>query len=209
MDNAASIKNTRVACRYPQMTVETPTIDLFKRITSESEEIFQDKLSTYGPSLMIFRCSSLIDKLWIKASRIRHLEELDGENKINEGRRSEYLAIINYSTVTLMKLWYPEKFPDEFPASIIKDNQQIESGYKQTMSRVEELLMNKNHDYGSAWKQMDVSSLTDIILDKILRMKSEIPQKDTTSEDLASELVDIVNYAVFAVAKLDSDISHD
>lgn len=186
------------------MDEEPSTKELFETITSESEEIFQNKLSKYGPSLMIFRCSSLIDKLWIKASRIRQLERLDGQKKISEGRRGEYLAIINYSVVALMKLWYPEKFPDEFPASIVEDKQQIKSGYEQTMNRVEELLMNKNHDYGSAWKQMDVSSLTDIILDKILRMKSEMSQKDTTTEDLTSELVDIVNYSVFAVAKLDS-----
>lgn len=186
------------------MTEKASTTELFETVTSESEEIFRNKLSKYGPSLMIFRYTSLIDKLWIKASRIRQLEELNGQNRVDEGRRGEYLAIINYSTVTLMKLWYPEKFPDEFPASIIKNEQQIESGYQQTLDKVEDLLTDKNHDYGSAWKKMNISSLTDIILDKVLRMKSEVPQKDTTTEDLTSELVDIINYSVFAVAKLDS-----
>ena len=186
------------------MTGDRPTEELFDEITGESREIFEAKLEEYGPSLMVFRIPSLTDKLWIKAQRIRNLEELGDQRQVPEGRRGEYLALVNYSAVSLMKLWYPDDFPDELPDSIAAEPPELLSAYDDVLERTRRLLVRKNHDYGEAWREMALPSLTDIILDKILRVKSQLAAgTEVSAEDLASEFVDILVYAVFSIIKLD------
>lgn len=186
------------------MTGDRPTEEAFDEITDESREIFEAKLDEYGPSLMVFRVPSLFDKLWIKAQRIRNLEELGDQRKVPEGRREEYLAIVNYSAVALMKVWYPERFPDTLPDAIATDRAEILAGYDDAIAESRELLVRKNHDYGEAWREMSITSLTDIIIDKVLRMKAQFDgEAAVADEDVASELVDVLVYAVFSIVKLD------
>lgn len=186
------------------MTGERPTEEAFDEIVAESREIFEAKLDEYGPSLMVFRVPSLFDKLWIKAQRIRNLEELGDRRKVPEGRREEYLAIVNYSAVALMKVWYPGRFPDTLPDAIATDRAEILAGYDDAVAESRELLVKKNHDYGEAWREMSIASLTDIILDKVLRMKGQLEAEgEVPEEDVAAELVDILVYAVFSIIKLD------
>lgn len=187
------------------MTDETATERSFDEVTGESRAIFEEKLDEYGPSLMVFRVPSLVDKLWIKAHRIRQLEELGDQRRIPEGRRDEYLAIVNYSVVTLMKLRRPDEFPDELPDAIAADPGEIRSAYDDVLAETRDLLVNKNHDYGEAWREMAIESLTDIILDKILRVKTQLDEGDASNEDVASEIADILIYSVFSVIKLDGE----
>lgn len=190
------------------MSDRESTEELFEAVTARSREIFASKLLTYGPSWLVFRNRSLADKLWIKAKRIRELEELGDDHRIPEGRETEYLALINYSAVALMRLWHGSELPnDELlhggDGSDV-DADHVLALYDDVLDGTRDLLDRKNHDYGEAWRQMEVSSMTDLILGKIIRIKSILDaERDGDGADLAAEFADIINYAVFAVSKME------
>lgn len=135
------------------------TLDFFDEITGICKDLFLKKMKDYGPTWAIFRWESLADQIWIKAKRVRTLEELEDKKLIPEGRDIEYIGIINYSLIALIKLWYREEIPNleeiinkgEF-AEI--DERKVSDLYDKVIERVRELMIKKNHDYGEAWREM-------------------------------------------------------
>ena len=175
----------------------TNTNEEFKQALAQCREIFSKKLYDYKPSWRMLRPSSLTDQLFIKAKRIRTLE-MTGETLVGEGILPEFMALINYGIVGLIQL--EKAFADKVDMS----NADAMALYDHYAEQCVELMIRKNHDYGEAWRDMRVSSYTDMILTKIERIK-EIEDEDgvtTVSEGIGSNYMDIINYATFGVIKL-------
>lgn len=146
------------------------------------------------------RSTSLTDQLFIKASRIRSLEQLkEGERKIDEAVDSEYVGLVNYSMMALIQLEVPEEEGLEWSV------EKTEGLYDKYVQQTRELMIAKNHDYGEAWRDMRISSLTDLILMKLLRVKQieDNDGKTIISEGLDANYMDMANYALFALIKLE------
>ena len=161
------------------------------------ENVFVKKTKDYGTAWRILRTSSLTDQLFIKAKRIRSLET-NTEQKIEEGVEPEYIGLINYSAMALIQIELGDSEELEL------DHQLVEGLYKTQMNKTKDLMMAKNHDYGEAWRDMRISSLTDLILMKIFRLK-QIEDNDgqtLISEGPQGSYRDIINYAMFALIKL-------
>lgn len=173
------------------------TLEAFDKIIADCESLFQKKMSDYGTAWRILRTASLTDQIFIKAQRIRTLEE-KGVSKVGEGIVPEYIGIINYCAMALIQL---EKGTGAAEESSHEEIAALHSGYLNT---AKELMQNKNHDYGEAWRDMRVSSLTDLILMKLLRVKQIEDNKGKTivSEGLDANYLDIINYSVFALIRL-------
>lgn len=170
------------------------TLKQFDEITNKCREIFINKMNDYGTSWRILRPSSLTDQIFIKASRIRSLEDKK-IHMINEGVEPEYIGIINYSIMAIIQL--------KFNYNILT-NEDIKIIFNTEIQNSKELMINKNHDYDEVWRKMRISSLTDIILQKLLRIK-QIEDNDglvKVSEGLESNYQDIINYSIFALIKL-------
>ncbi|MBU0530259.1 MAG: DUF1599 domain-containing protein [Candidatus Aenigmatarchaeota archaeon] len=185
------------------------TEDLFDRIVTECKEIFQNKMKDYGSSWLLFRLSSITDQIFIKAKRIRTIEE-KGESKIPEGAEHELKGILNYCVMALIRIWHASELPES--DSLLKDKEikidvdpsKMEELYDNVITRIRELLVKKNHDYGEAWRDMRVPSITDEILVKAYRVMEIDRKKEKliASEDLDAQYSDIVNYCVFALIHL-------
>jgi hypothetical protein len=174
------------------------TISEFDSIIKKCKDIFGKKMKDYGSAWRILRISSLTDQIFIKAQRIRSIEE-KGSQKIEEGVVSEFIGIVNYSIIGLIQL------------DLGVANQSEELNYDEVMNLFEKyslqaknLMLDKNHDYGEAWRDMRVSSLTDLILQKLLRVKQIEDNKGNVliSEGIDANYLDMLNYAVFALIKL-------
>lgn len=175
----------------------TDTEAQFKKAMDMCRDIFSKKLYDYKPSWRMLRPSSLTDQLFIKAKRIRTLETT-GESLVGEGILPEFMALINYGIVGLIQL---EK---GYADKIDMTNDEAMTLYDDYAEKCLNLMQKKNHDYGEAWRDMRVSSYTDLILTKLERIK-EIEDKNgvtTVSEGIDSNYMDIINYSVFAVIKL-------
>ena len=178
----------------------TRTEKEFEEAIKECRDIFEKKLEDYGTSWRLMRPSSLTDQIFIKASRIRQIEEKGEENlKIKEGVRSEFIGIVNYGAIALIQL---EKGPGE-PI----DKKEALQLYDKEIKASTKLMLNKNHDYDEAWRSMRVTSFTDIILQKIYRTREIENHKGHTliSEGVDANYMDIINYALFALIKLSKD----
>lgn len=162
------------------------------------KDIFIKKMKDYGSAWRILRTSSITDQIFIKAQRIRSIES-KGTQKIEEGVRSEYIGIVNYCVIGLIQLELPEGEKLEIAA------EEGEKLYTKFINNARSLMENKNHDYDEAWRQMRISSLTDLILMKILRVKQIEDNKGATliSEGIDANYYDMINYAVFALIRLD------
>ena len=173
------------------------TSEQYDHVIKICRDLFANKMSDYGSAWRILRLPSLTDQIFIKAQRIRSLQEND-VRKVDEGERSEFIGIINYSIMALIQL---ELGVADQP-DLLK-NKAIEFFDKHT-AETKSLMENKNHDYGEAWRDMRVSSLTDLILQKLLRVKSieDNKVKILVSEGIDANYQDMVNYAVFAMIHL-------
>ena len=169
----------------------------FEAAIGECRAIFAGKLHDYRASWRIMRPQSLTDQLFIKAKRIRQLE-LTGETLVGEGIRPEFMALVNYGIVGLIQL--EKGFADTVDISAAEALRLYDAHAHATL----ELMKRKNHDYDEAWRDMRVSSYTDLILTKIERIKEieNLQGKTLVSEGIDANLMDIVNYAVFALIKL-------
>jgi hypothetical protein len=160
-------------------------------------DLFINKMKDYGSAWRILRLPSLTDQIFIKAQRIRSLQQ-NRERKVDEGEVSEFIGIINYSIMALIQL---ERGVVEQP-----DLSQEEATilYDEKVAITKQLMMDKNHDYGEAWRDMRVSSLTDLILQKILRVKQieDNQGKTLVSEGIDANYQDMINYSVFALIHL-------
>ncbi len=160
--------------------------------------VFERKAKDYGSAWQVLRATSLTDQLFIKAQRIRTIEE-KGESKVEEGIESEFIGLVNYSTMALISL--------ESDGKAKLDVDDVIARYDVHFRTAKQLMDAKNHDYGEAWRSMRVSSFTDMILMKIMRIKhiEGNDGKTEVSEGLDANYLDIVNYAVFALIKLSED----
>lgn len=165
--------------------------------TERCRDLFQKKMKDYGTSWSIMRPRSLTDQVYIKACRIRTLEEIGTDKAaVAEGIEPEFIGIINYSAMELIQLKRREFTP-------LSEEEALRL-YDEAIGGATDLMRNKNHDYDEAWRHMRISSFTDIILQKLLRTK-EIEDNDgktIVSEGIDSNFMDIINYAFFALIKL-------
>lgn len=162
------------------------------------QDIFEKKMKDYGSAWRVLRTSSLTDQLYIKAKRIRHIEET-GSSRVDEGIQPEFVGIVNYSVMALvqLELGYSEDTNLEAEKAM--------EFYHKYISTAKGLMENKNHDYDEAWREMRISSLTDLILQKLLRIKQIEDNKGKTliSEGIDANYLDMINYAVFALIKME------
>ncbi len=163
------------------------------------KDLFLKKNQDYGTAWRILRLSSITDQIFIKAQRIRTLQET-GVNKVGEGIGPEFVGIINYGIMALIQLDMA-RAADERTQLPTAELSQL---YDRHLEAVMTLLFAKNHDYGEAWRQMRVSSMTDLILMKVLRTKQIEDNEGATlvSEGVAANYMDMINYAVFCLIKL-------
>jgi len=176
----------------------TDTSQEFDAIIAVCKSLFLKKTKDYGTAWRILRLSSITDQLFIKAQRIRTLEEKK-ISKVGEGIIPEYIGIVNYCIIAMMQMDMTENDPNEIDLNV------VETMFDEKVKETKDLMFAKNHDYGEAWRDMRVSSLTDLILMKIFRVKQI---EDNLGETMVSEGVnanyqDMLNYAVFALIKLE------
>jgi len=173
------------------------TKDQYQKIISKSRLIFEKKMKDYGSAWRILRMSSLTDQIFIKAQRIRSIQK-NIDQKIDEGINSEFIGIVNYSIMALIQI---EKGIVEQPDINISEALKL---YDEKIKSTYDLMLKKNYDYGEAWREMRVSSLTDLILQKLLRVKQIEDNKGKTiiSEGIEANYQDIINYSVFALILL-------
>ncbi len=169
----------------------------YTNVINVCRELFLNKTKDYGTAWRILRPSSLTDQLFIKAQRIRTLQE-KGSSKVGEDIEDEFIAIVNYCIMALIQL--KEKDLDSLEIEV----EVVTSLYDKYARQAFDLMMAKNHDYGEAWRDMRVSSLTDLILMKILRIKQIEDNQGSTlvSEGIDANYFDMLNYAVFALIHL-------
>ena len=174
------------------------TLKQYDTVINECRGLFIKKMSDYGSAWRILRLPSLTDQLFIKAQRIRQLQENDVQ-KVDEGEKSEFIGIVNYAIMALIQI---ENGVVENPDL---NTAQATILYDKHSEITKELMLNKNHDYGEAWREMRVSSLTDLILQKLLRVKQIEDNKGKTivSEGIDANYQDMINYAVFAMIHLE------
>ncbi len=173
------------------------TSEQYQQVVRECRDIFSKKTNDYGTSWRIFRPSSLTDQLFIKANRIRTIQET-GTNKVGENIEGEFGAIINYCVMAIIQV----RKNDQLPLELSLESTLVE--YDAVIQEAFDLMERKNHDYGEAWRDMRVSSLTDLILTKILRIKQIEDNKGKTliSEGVEGNYFDMLNYSVFALIHL-------
>ena len=170
------------------------TIEEYKKVIAKCKTLFEKKTKDYGTAWRILRLSSITDQIFIKAQRIRSIQE-KGTQKVDDDITGEFIGIINYCIIALIQLQLTDEDPMEMPYD------SLEKHYDQYTTSTMELLMNKNHDYGEAWREMRVSSITDIILMKLLRVKQIEDNEGNTlvSEGVDANYQDMINYSVFAL----------
>jgi hypothetical protein len=180
------------------MTGKTNTEKEFDGIISLCRKIFLAKMKDYGTAWRILRITSITDQIYIKAQRIRSIDG-KGTRKVSEGIRPEYIGIVNYSVIALIQLELGTDEKTDLPAA------EGESLYDKYIYAARNLMLNKNHDYGEAWRNMRLSSLTDIILMKLMRIKQIEDNQGKTfiSEGLDANYYDIINYAIFALIRME------
>ena len=173
------------------------TIQEYELAMVKCKDIFIKKMKDYGCAWRILRLSSLTDQIFIKAQRIRSIE-MKGSQKVGEDIRNEFIGIVNYSIIALIQI---EKGIADQPDM---QNDEIQELYTKYSNESKELMKSKNHDYGEAWRDMRVSSLTDLILQKLLRVKQIEDNQGQTliSEGIDANYFDMINYAIFSLIKL-------
>jgi hypothetical protein len=175
------------------------TASEYANVITICREIFSKKTKDYGTAWRILRPSSLTDQIFIKAQRIRTIQET-GQNKVGENIEDEFVAIVNYCIMAIIQLRETDLKDLELSAD------SAVSLYDKYANEAFDLMSKKNHDYGEAWRDMRVSSLTDLILMKILRVKQieDNDGKTIISEGIDANYFDMLNYAVFALIHLNN-----
>ena len=176
--------------------METSTIKGYKKVIDKCKDIFIKKSQDYGSAWRILRVPSLTDQIFIKAQRIRSIQEKQSK-KIDENIDSEFIGIINYCLIAIIQIEYKS-------SEIDIEIEKLEKLYDKHSIETMRLLEDKNHDYDEAWKEMRVSSMTDIILMKLYRTKQIESNNGKTliSEGVKANYQDIINYSVFCLIKI-------
>jgi Nucleotide modification associated domain 1 len=173
------------------------TSQQYDEAIAQCKDIFLKKMKDYGTAWRNLRPKSLTDQIFIKAQRIKSIEE-KGSQKVEDAISGEYIGIINYCAIALIQLELKNDSRMDLPY------QEVEHLYLNYLAQTKQLMENKNHDYGEAWRDMRISSLTDLILMKIFRVKQieDNAGKTIVSEGVDANYMDMINYAVFALIKL-------
>ncbi len=178
----------------------TKTSLQFDEVISKCRDLFQKKFKDYGASFRVLRTSSLTDQIFIKVKSLRNFQT-SGVSKVGESQEENFIAIVNYAIIGLIQL--EKGFSDTFDAN----GEEILSLYDQFSKEAKNLMEMKNHDYGEAWREMRISSITDLIFQKVLRTKQIEDNQGNTevSEGIDANYFDMLNYAVFSLIKLSED----
>ena len=178
----------------------TNTHEQYRAAVQDARQTFIAKNRDYGTAWRILRISSLVDQLFIKAKRIRSLEEQQ-QAAVDEGIEPEYQGLVNYAALALIQDQLPTDAPLEMPF------EEVLQAYDRVINEAWELMEKKNNDYGEAWREMWLTSLTDLILMKLLRIRKLLSQEaeQVQSEGVDANLYDIINYSVFALIKIHTD----
>jgi hypothetical protein len=173
------------------------TTQEYKEVITTCKALFEKKTRDYGTAWRILRLPSITDQIFIKAQRIRSIQE-KGTQKVDDPVKDEFIGIINYCIIGLIQMELPGS------ASLELSFEELEPLYDASTNETLALLQNKNHDYGEAWREMRITSITDIILMKLLRVKQieDNQGKTLVSEGIKANYQDMINYAVFALIKL-------
>ncbi|RPA66809.1 DUF1599 domain-containing protein [Cyclobacteriaceae bacterium YHN15] len=177
--------------------MKTQTVSEYNQVIHLCKELFKKKTIDYGTAWRILRLPSITDQIFIKAQRIRSIQE-KGNQKVNDPIVDEFVGIINYCLIALMQI----SLRDDQRLELTFE--ELEPIYDKWVNETRGLLENKNHDYGEAWRDMRVSSMTDIILMKLYRVKQIEDNQGITlvSEGIEANYQDMINYAVFCLIKL-------
>jgi hypothetical protein len=169
-----------------------------------SRDIFLQKTKDYGTSWRVYRTISVADQLYIKAKRIRTIQE-KGEQKIGDDVISEFRGILNYAVIGLIQLDINDDEVEELPV------EKVAQLYNEKIVIAKNLMLDKNHDYGEAWREMSQESFVDLSLAKVLRIKQIVANKGQTliSEGIDANYFDIINYAVFALILIEEKVHHN
>ncbi len=180
------------------------THEQYRAAIGKARQTFISKNQDYGTAWRILRISSLVDQLFIKARRIRSIEE-NHQSAVDEGVESEYIGLINYAALALIQDQLSADAELELPFQKVVDH------YDAVINEAWELMTKKNTDYGEAWRQMWITSLTDLILMKLLRIRKLLTQEaeHVQSEGIDANLYDIINYSVFALIKINEQHESD
>jgi hypothetical protein len=173
------------------------TLIQYREVAGRCKDLYVKKAADYGTSWRVLRPISIVDQVYIKAWRIRQIQE-NGNQKIADSIESEFVGIVNYGVIALIQLALPAEAPTEL------DGFQAKSWYEIKIQEVEDLMLQKNHDYGEAWRDMSQQSFVDLILVKLLRIKQILANDGRTivSEGIDANFTDIVNYAIFALIRM-------
>ncbi|MEO8768992.1 MAG: DUF1599 domain-containing protein [Ferruginibacter sp.] len=174
------------------------TNEQYDKVITGCRNVFLKKTSDYGTSWRVYRTISIADQIYIKAKRIRTIQEKK-QQKIEDGIKSEFEGMLNYSIIGLIQLDINKDEPEQLPVN------EVEKYYDAKVTAAKKLMINKNHDYGEAWRDMSQESFVDLILAKLLRIKQIISNEGVTiiSEGIDANYFDILNYAVFALILID------
>jgi len=173
------------------------TLGQYRSIVSQCRDLYVKKAKDYGTSWRVLRPISIIDQIYIKAWRIRQIQET-GKQQIEDGIDSEFIGIVNYGIIALIQATLPVDADIELSVDDAKQ------WYELKAKEVEDLMLQKNHDYGEAWRDMSQQSFVDLILVKLLRIKQILANDGQTlvSEGPEANFCDIINYAIFALIKM-------
>ena len=169
----------------------------YREVIFACQDLFAKKTRDYGTAWRILRLPSITDQIFIKAQRIRSIQE-KGHQKVQDDIRDEFMGIVNYCVIALLQIKL------EKSSRLELTEQEVVPMYEEVMQSTQALLENKNHDYDEAWRDMRVRSMTDIILMKLLRVKQieDNEGKTVVSEGIEANYQDMINYAVFCLIKL-------
>lgn len=172
----------------------TETNKQYDQVIQSCKEIFLKKATDYGTAWRVLRTISIVDQIFIKAQRIRTIQE-KGQQKIAEGIAAEFKGIINYAVIGLIQSELPEDAPEEMPIP------EVDKLYDKNVRTAKKLMEDKNHDYGEAWRSMSQESFVDLVLMKLQRIRQILGNEGKTiiSEGIDANYLDIINYAVFAL----------
>jgi hypothetical protein len=190
-----SIRNSRILLQKKK-TLSNKTSQQYDHALNKCKEIFEKKTIDYGTAWRILRPQSLTDQIFIKAKRIRSIEE-SNQNLVGESLEGEYIGIYNYCVMALIQLDYNTDFEADLP------KEQVITWYNTITENTKDLMLKKNQDYGEAWREMRVSTFTDLILMKLLRIRQieDNSGKTLVSEGLDANFQDMMNYAIFALIR--------
>lgn len=173
------------------------TLEQYQGVLTSCKDIYLKKAADYGTSWRVYRTISIVDQIYIKAWRIRQIQEV-GEQKIADSIESEFAAMVNYGIMALIQLTISKE--KGFDLTIAE----AEQYYDEQATMVRDLMLQKNHDYGEAWRELSQASFVDLILTKLLRIKQILANDGKTiiSEGIDANFSDIINYAIFALIKI-------